>query len=93
MLRRNPRKKEEKVEARSYLTNNYYELGRYKEAVEEGEETLKIARRFLNDDLFYVRMALSYYNLGDKKNFRKYRALYRRMFKDDNWNKYMDKLQ
>jgi tetratricopeptide (TPR) repeat protein len=93
MLRRNPRKKEEKVEARSYLTNNYYELGRYKEAVEEGEESLKIARRFLNDDLFYVRMALSYYNLGDKKNFRKYRALYRRMFKDDNWNKYMDKLQ
>ena len=61
--------------------------------MEEGEKTLKIARRFLNDDLFYVRMALSYYNLGDKKNFRKYRALYRRMFKDDNWNKYMDKLQ
>ncbi|MBN2319288.1 MAG: tetratricopeptide repeat protein [Acidobacteria bacterium] len=93
MLRRNPRKKEEKVEARSYLTNNYYELGRYKDAVEEGEKTLKMAKRFINDDLFYVRMALSYYNLGDKKNFRKYRTLYRKMFKDDNWNKYMDKLQ
>lgn len=93
MLRRNPRKKEEKVEARSYLTNNYYEMGRYKEAVEEGEKTIKIARRFTNDDLFYVRMALSYYNLGDKKNFRKYRTLFRRMFKEDNWNKYLDKLQ
>ena len=93
MLRRNPRNKEEKIEARSYLTNNYYELGRYKEAVEEGEKTLKTAKRFVNDDLFYVRMALSYFNLGDKKNFRKYRTLYRRMFKDDNWNKYMDKLQ
>ncbi len=93
MLRRTPRKKEEKVEARSYLTNNYYELGRYKEAAEEGEKTLKMAKRFPNDDLFYARMALSYYNLGDKKNFRKYRSLYRKMFADDNWNKYMDKLQ
>jgi tetratricopeptide (TPR) repeat protein len=93
LLRRNPRKKDEKVEARSYLTNNYYELGRYKDAVEEGEKTLKLAQRFMNEDLFYVRMALSYYNLEDKKNFRKHRTLFRRMFKEDNWNKYLDKLQ
>jgi len=93
MLHHNPRKKEEKVEARSFLTNNYYELGRYKEAVEEGEKTLKLATRFQNDDLFYSRMALSYYNLGDKKAFKKYRTLFRKMFKGDNWNKYLDKLQ
>ena len=93
MLRRNPRKKEDKVEARSFLTNNYYELSRYKEAVEEGEKTLMLAKRFHNDDLFYVRMALSYHKLGEKKAFRKYCALFRKMFKEDNWNKYLDKLQ
>jgi tetratricopeptide (TPR) repeat protein len=91
-LRRNPRNKIEKAEARSYLTNNYYELGRYKEAVEEGEKTLMISRRFPNDDLFYVRMAMSYYKLGDKKSFAKYRTLCRKMFKEDNWNKYLEKL-
>jgi tetratricopeptide (TPR) repeat protein len=93
MLRRNPRNKLERAEARSYLTSNYYELGRYKEAVEEGEETLLLARRFANDDLFYVRMALSYHKLGDKKSFAKYRRLVRKMFRENNWNKYLEKLQ
>ena len=93
MLRRNPKNKEEKLEARSFLTDNYYELGRYKEAVEEGEKTLKLASRFPNDDLFYARLALSYYNLGDKKAFRKYRTLFKTMFKEEHWNKYLDKLQ
>ncbi|MEJ2109866.1 MAG: tetratricopeptide repeat protein [Acidobacteriota bacterium] len=93
MLRRNPKKKEDRAEAHSFLTNNYYELGRYKEAVEEGEKTLKIATRFLNDDLFYARMALSYHKLGDKKSFRKYRTLFKKHFKEENWNKYLDKLQ
>jgi tetratricopeptide (TPR) repeat protein len=92
MLRRGSGSKLEKAEARSYLTDNYYELGRYKEAVEEGEKTLKLARRFPNDDLFYVRMALSYHQLGDKKSFLKYRTLVRKMFRDDNWNKYLEKL-
>jgi tetratricopeptide (TPR) repeat protein len=91
-LHRNPRNTLEKAEARSYLTDNYYELGRYREAVEEGEKTLLLAKRFPNDDLFYVRMALSYHKLGDKKSFTKYRALFRTMFRDDNWNKYMEKL-
>jgi len=36
-LHRNPRNTLEKAEARSYLTDNYYELGRYREAVDEGE--------------------------------------------------------
>jgi tetratricopeptide (TPR) repeat protein len=92
ILRGNPRNIPEKAEARSYLTGNYYELGRYKEAVEEGEKTILLSKRFPNDDLFYVRMALSYHKLGDKKSFAKYRSLYRKMFRDENWNKYLEKL-
>ena len=92
LLRRGSGSKLEKAEARSYMTDNYYELGHYKEAVEEGEKTLLLAKRFPNDDLFYVRMALSYHKLGDKKSFAKYRTLFRKMFREDNWNKYLEKL-
>ncbi len=91
-LRHSPRNKLEKAEARSYLTANYYELGRYREAIEEGEKTLVIAKRFRNDDFFYVRLALSYQKLGDKKSFAKYRALFRKMFQGNSWNKYLEKL-
>lgn len=91
-LHRQTRDKDEKVEIRSYLTNNYYELGRYREAVQEGEKTIKLARRFHNDNIFYVRMALSYYKLGDKKSFAKYKTLCRKMFRGDSWNKYLEKL-
>jgi tetratricopeptide (TPR) repeat protein len=91
-LHRNPKNTLEKAEARSYLTNSYYELGRYREAVDEGEKTLLLANRFPNDDLFYVRMALSCHKLGDKRSFLKYRALFRKMFRDDNWNKHLEKL-
>jgi len=91
-LRRNPRNKLEKAEARSYLTNSYYELGRYKEAVEEGEATLKLAKKFPNDDLFYFRMALGYNKIGDKKSFAKYGALFRKMYPKDSRIKYLDKL-
>ncbi|MBN1571012.1 MAG: tetratricopeptide repeat protein [Acidobacteria bacterium] len=91
-LRRNPRNRLERTEARSYLTNSYYEMGRYKEAVEEGEQTLKLSKRFPNDDLFYMRMALSYHKLGDQKCFATYRALFRSMYREDGRNKYLDKL-
>jgi tetratricopeptide (TPR) repeat protein len=91
-LYRNPRNVLEKAEARSFLTDNYYELGRYEEAIAEGEKTLELAKRFPNDDLFYVRMALSYYEIGDKKTFNKYRTQFRKLFRDDNWNKHLEKL-
>ncbi|MBZ5497266.1 MAG: tetratricopeptide repeat protein [Acidobacteriia bacterium] len=91
-LRRRPRNKLEKAEVRSYLTNNYYELGRYKEAATEGEKTLKIAKRFPGDNLFYFRMALSQYKLGDKRSFAKYRSLCRKRFGGDSWIAYLDKL-
>jgi tetratricopeptide (TPR) repeat protein len=92
MLRRGSGSKLEKAEARSYLTDNYYELSRYAEAVDEGEKTLLLSKRFPNDDLFYVRMALSYQKLGEKRSFLKYRTLFRKMFREDNWNKYLEKL-
>ncbi len=91
-LRRNPRKRSEKAEIRSYLTDNYYELGRYREAVQEGEKTLLMAKRFPNDQLFYFRMALSYFKLGDMKAFARYRTTCRKMFPDDSWNSYLAKL-
>lgn len=91
-LRRRPRNDLEKAEVRSYLTNNYYELGRYKEAAAEGERTVKIARKFPGDNLFYFRLALSYFKLGEKRNFAKYRALCRKRFCDDSWIAYLNKL-
>ncbi|MGD0309251.1 MAG: tetratricopeptide repeat protein [Acidobacteriota bacterium] len=91
-LRRRPGNKLEKAEVRSYLTNNYCELGRYKEAVAEGEKVVTIARRFPDDNLFYFRMALSYFKLGDKRNFSRYRALCRKRFRGDSWIAYLDKL-
>jgi tetratricopeptide (TPR) repeat protein len=92
-LHRQPRSKLEKAEIRGYLTSNYYELGRYREAVVEGEKTLKLATRFPNDDLFYFRMALAYYRLGETKSSAKYRSICRKLFKDDSWNKYLEKLK
>ncbi len=92
-LRRQPKNKLEKAEIRSYLTNNYYELGRYREAVVEGERTLQLAKRFPGDNFFYFRMALASYKLGDSKSFTRYRNLCRKLFKDDGWNKYLEKLK
>ncbi len=91
-LRRRPKNDLEKAEIRSYLTNNYYELGRHKEAATEGEKTLKLARKFPGDNQFYFRMAMSYFKLGDKKNFRRYRSLYRKRYREDSWMVYLDKL-
>ena len=87
-----PRNPQEKAEAFSFKTDNYYELGRYQDAVENGEKTLKLAQRFPNDDIFYVRMALSFHKLGDKKSFAKYRAIVRKLFEADTWNKHLEKL-
>jgi tetratricopeptide (TPR) repeat protein len=87
-----PRNPQEKAEALSFKADNYYELGRYHDAVRDGEKAIGIAQRFPNDDLFYVRMALAFHQLGDKKSFKKYRALVQKLFNDDNWNKHLEKL-
>lgn len=91
-LAQNPRNPLEKAEALGFKADSYYELGRYHEAVRECEKALKLAQRFPNDDLFYVRMASAFHQLGDKKTFVKYRALVRKLFKNDAWNKYLEKL-
>ncbi|NWG12500.1 MAG: tetratricopeptide repeat protein [Acidobacteria bacterium] len=91
-LRRQSRSKQERAEVRSMLTCNYYEMGRYSEAVLEGERTIRAARRFPNDSVFYFRMAMSYHKLGDRKSFAKYRAFCKKHFPGDGWNKYLDKL-
>jgi tetratricopeptide (TPR) repeat protein len=91
-LRRQPRNTLEKAEVRSYLTNNYYELGRYQEAVAEAEKTVKIAKKFPGDNLFYFRLALSYFKLGNKRSFAKYRTLCHKRFSEDSWIAYLDKL-
>jgi tetratricopeptide (TPR) repeat protein len=91
-LHQSPRNPREKAEALGYIAVNYYELGRYSEAVRDGEKALKPAQRFPNDDLLYVRMALAFHKLGDGKSFTKYRALVQKMFKDDALNKHLEKL-
>jgi len=92
-LRRQPKDKIERSELRSYLTNNYYEMGRFREAIIDGEKTLKVARRFPDDSLFYFRLALSYFKVGDMNSFSKYRTLCRKLFPEDSWNKYLEKLR
>ena len=92
-LRRQPKDKGERAELRSYLTTNYYEIGRYKEAILEGEKTLKLARRFPEDSPFYFRLALAYFKTGDMNSFTRYRTLCRKLFPEDSWNKYLEKLR
>ncbi len=92
-LRRQPKDKVERAELRSYLTNNYYEMGRFKEAILDGEKTLRLARRFPDDSLFYFRLALSYFKVGDLNSFSKYRTLCHKLFPKDSWNKYLEKLR
>ena len=70
----------------------YRLLGRYREAVLEGEKTLKLAKQFQNSNVFYFRMALGYFKLGDKKSFARFRALCKKLFPDDTWNGYLEKL-
>ena len=91
-LNQRSRNPHEKAEALSFKANSYYELGRYRDAVRDGEKALMLSQRFPNDDLFYVRMALAYHELGDHKLFVKYRALVRKLFEDDIWNKHLEKL-
>ena len=91
-LHLHPRNPLEKAEALSFVSANYYELGRYQEAVADGEKALRLSQRFPNDDIFYVRMTLAFHKLGNRKAFEKYRNLVRKLFKDDNWNRHLEKL-
>jgi tetratricopeptide (TPR) repeat protein len=91
-LRRRPKNVQERAEIHGLLAANYCELGRYREAVAEGEKTLKLAKRFPNSNLLYFRLALAYQKLGDRKSFSKYRTLCKKLFPEDTWNGYLEKL-
>ena len=84
--------KEENAEVHSYLTNNYYALGRYREAVEAGEETLKISDHFHNLEIMLPNLALSYYHLGQEDKFQFYRDWCNRAFPDLRWTRELNKL-
>lgn len=83
---------EELAEIRSYLTNNYYALGRYTEAVAEGEKTLKISSHFHDIEIMLTNLALSYYHLNQKKKFDYYRDWCNRAFPENSWTRHLNKL-
>ena len=85
--------KEEHAEVHSYLSNNYYALGRYPEAVEAGEETLKISDQFHNMKIMLPNLAMSYYQLGQKDKFHFYRDWCNRAFPELRWTKELNKLE
>ncbi|MCZ6877118.1 MAG: tetratricopeptide repeat protein [Acidobacteria bacterium] len=85
--------KEENAEIHSYLSNNYYALGKYQEAVEAGEATLKISDQFHNLKIMLPNLALSYYQLGQEDKFHFYRDWCNRAFSDLRWTKELNKLK
>ena len=85
--------KEERAEVQSYLTNNYYALGRFQEAVEAGEKTLGISDRFHNLEIMLPNLALSYYQLGENEKFQLYRDRCNRDYPDLSWTKQLNKLE
>ena len=83
----------ELAEIRSYLTSNLNALGRYEEAVREGEKTLKIADNFQSMAIMLPNLALSYYQLDQKEKFKFYRDWCNRSFPDLSWTKQLNKLK
>jgi hypothetical protein len=61
--------------------------------VEEGEKTLKISRSFHNLKLMLFSLALSYYKLGDRKNFKKYQDWCQHEFPEENLTRYIEGLK
>ncbi len=85
--------KEEQAEIQSYLTNNYYALGRYQEAIEAGEKTLKLSEQFNNMEIMLPNLTLSYYHLGQEDKFHFYRDWCNRAFPDLSWTQQLNKLE
>lgn len=85
--------RDEVAEIRSYLTNNLHALGKFEEAVREGEKTLKISKKFHNIEIMLSNLALSCYNLNKKEKFKFYRDWCNRAFPDFSWTKQLNKLK
>ncbi|MEE8349451.1 MAG: tetratricopeptide repeat protein [Acidobacteriota bacterium] len=85
--------KTEKAELHSYLANNYHGMGHFEEAVEAGEQTIKISDEFHNVEIMLPNLALSYHQLGNSAKFEHYRDWCNRDFPDLSWTKQLNKLQ
>ena len=85
--------KEEQAEVQSCLTNNYYVMGRFQEAVKAGEKTLGISAAFHNLEIMLPNLALSYYQLGESEKFRFYRDRCNRNYPDLSWTKQLNELE
>jgi tetratricopeptide (TPR) repeat protein len=83
----------EKAEIHSYLANNYHGMGRFEEAVEAGEQTLKISDEFHNMEIMLPNLALSYHQLGNTEKFEHYRDWCNRDFPELGWTKQLNKLE
>lgn len=83
----------EKAEIHSYLANNYHGMGRFEEAVEAGEQTLKISDEFHHLEIMLPNLALSCHQLGDTEKFEHYRDWCNRDFPDLGWTKQLNKLE
>ena len=84
--------KAEKAEFHSYLANNYHDMGRFEEAVEAGEQTLKISDEFHHIEILLTNLALSYHQLGNSEKFEHYRDWCNRDFPDLGWTKQLNNL-
>ena len=85
--------KAEKAEIHSYLANNYHDMGRFEEAVEAGEQTLKISDEFHHLEILLPNLALSYHQLGNTKKFEHYRDWCNSDFPELGWTKQLNKLE
>jgi tetratricopeptide (TPR) repeat protein len=85
--------KAEEAEIHSYLANNYHDMGRYEEAVEAGERTLKISDQFHHIEIMLPHLALSYHQLGNTEKFEHYRDWCNRDFPELSWTKQLNKLE
>jgi tetratricopeptide (TPR) repeat protein len=92
-LREPMEKKEDLAELRSYLTSSLHGLGRYQEAVREGEKTLRIARHFPGIEIMLPNLAMSYYHLGNLEQFRHYREWCNRDYAERGSTRQLNKLK
>jgi hypothetical protein len=68
-------------------------MDRFEEAVQAGEQTLKISDEFPNMEILLPNLALSYHQLGNTEKFTHYRNWCNRDFPDLGWTKQLNKLE
>jgi tetratricopeptide (TPR) repeat protein len=86
-------KKEDLAELQSYLTSAYLGLGRYQDAVREGERAVRLSRRFTGIETMLPSLAMAYYHLGNLDEFRRYRDWCNRDYADRSATKQLNKLK